>query len=141
MRQALLVIAFITGIFLCSTAASAQSPANLEQLSKKYAGTWYNKENKRYIRFFFEEGYDYVTINDWTGKLRNQGSGDAYKAFIKGDKLVMPAENDDHHATYCEIEIMNDTLVYICNSGLNFTDNFLNKSKPLDKTIFKRIKE
>lgn len=67
---------------------------------------------------------------------------DGYKAFIKGDKLILPVENDDHHAPYCEISVSADKLlIYECNGMLNFTDNFLKKSESTNTYIFKRIRD
>ncbi|MEO8771991.1 MAG: hypothetical protein ABI402_17975 [Ferruginibacter sp.] len=118
----------------------AQSAKDYIRIKKMYKGTWYNKQTKRHITISFDEESEYVTINDWTGK-RNASSIDSYKAFIKDNKLVLYAENDDHHSPYCEMEIVEQQLVYECNEPFNFKDQFLNREKQMDKSIYKRLKE
>lgn len=112
---------------------------NLSELNKKFGGTWYSKTEKLYTTFYFEEGFDYATVNTWTDSIDKKENIDAYKAFIKGSKLILPAENSDHHAPYCEIDVENNLLVYKCNQGLNFSDNYLNTKKPISRTEYKRI--
>lgn len=107
------------------------------ELNRKYGGTWYSEDEKLYVTFYFEEGFDYATVNGWTGDLDKKENIDAYKAFIKGSKLILPAENSDHHAPYCEIDVKNNILVYKCNQGLNFSDNYLNTK--ISITEYKRI--
>ncbi|MBS1750049.1 MAG: hypothetical protein JST63_09100 [Bacteroidetes bacterium] len=115
----------------------AQTKSEIALSKKIYEGTWYNKKEKRYIRIYYDDEVNYVTINDW---IKGKGdSEDAYKAFINGGKLILYAENDDHHTPYCEIEIENTKLIYRCNK-MNFTDNFLHTEEPGDKTIFERVK-
>lgn len=109
------------------------------QTVQNYEGTWYNKETKRYISISFDTETDYATINDWIGK-NNQQQADAYKAYIKDDKLILYAENSDHHCTYCEMVITNQQLTYQCNENLNFTDQFLNTTQKTKTTLYKRIK-
>lgn len=92
-----------------------------------YEGTWYNRKEKRYISINYDDEVNYVTINDWIKGERD--GADAYKAFIEGEKLILYAENDDHHALYFEIEMVNVKLIYRCNK-MNCTDNFLNAKEP-----------
>jgi hypothetical protein len=112
---------------------------NIKGLTQKFGGTWYDETQKLYLTFYFEEGYDYATVNTWTGSIDKKENIDAYKAFIKDNKLILPAENSDHHAPYCEIDIQYNLLVYKCNEGFNFSDNFLNTKKPISVTKYKRI--
>jgi hypothetical protein len=130
----------LTTILLLSINKSvAQTTENYSLLKKEYEGTWYNKESKHYISITFDTEVDYVTINDWIGKYNNKYT-DAYKAYTKGDKLILYAENSDHHCTYCEMAIIKEKLIYQCNEALNFTDQFLNNTKGIHSTIYQRIK-
>ncbi|OIV43442.1 hypothetical protein [Flavobacterium johnsoniae] len=117
---------------------AAQTP-DLKNLVKKYDGTWFNESEKSFLTFYFEQGSDYAVVNTWTGSIDKKENIDAYKAFIKERKLILPAENSDHHAPYCEIDIENNLLVYKCNQGLNFSDNSLTTKKPIAITKYKRI--
>ena len=132
-------VLIIVIIIFISNLVSAQSKSEKKQSEKLYEGTWVNKKTKRFIAFYYDD--DYVTINDWTGSSnRNKNNNiDAYKALIEGDKLVILEENSDHHAPYCEIEILNHELIYKCNAGTNFTDGILLEDKSTDSTVFERI--
>ncbi|KAF2514694.1 hypothetical protein [Flavobacterium foetidum] len=130
----------LTILFLSLNNSNAQSTLTLKQLSKKFGGTWYNSTKKHYLTFTFEKGYDYVTVATWKGKINSLQNIDVYKAYIEANKLILPAENDDHHGCYCEIDIEKNLLVYKCNQGLNFTDNFLNTKKPIFVTLYKKVK-
>ncbi|MEO5911708.1 MAG: hypothetical protein ABIP95_12515 [Pelobium sp.] len=127
-------------IIFFSNLVGAQSKPEKIQSKKLYEGTWVNKKAKRFIAFYYDDDVDYVTINDWTGSSnRNKNNNiDAYKAFIKGNKLIIPAENSDHHAPYCEIEILDHKLIYKCNTGTNFIDGSLLKDNS-NSTVFERI--
>jgi len=137
------IFMLIAVIFIVHSNINAQTKAQIAHFKKKYHGTWVNKKDKRYLRFFFDEDAGYITINDWTGNLdRNKSNTiDAYKAFIKGNKLIIPAEHNDHHSPYCEIEIVNKKLFYRCNPPLNFTDNVLVKGPYSTQKIFERWRE
>ena len=128
---------FIAFLFT-GTNVNGQTKSEIALSKKIYEGTWYNKKEKRYIKIYNDDDVNYVTINDWIKGKRDDA--DAYKAFIKGDKLILYAENDDHHAPYCEIEIVNTKLIYRCNK-MNSTNNFLNTKEPGDKMIFERVKK
>ena len=125
----------------CAGKANAQTKAEVAAAKKQYAGTWVNKKAKRYLRFFFDVEVIYVTVNDWTGNPdRNKSqSMDAYKAFIKGGKLVLPADSTDHRSPYCEIRIQNGKLEYQCNCFGNYKEGLSENSKPADATIFERV--
>lgn len=125
-------------IIFISNLVSAQSKSEKSQSKKLYEGTWVNKKTKRFIAFYYDDDVDYVTINDWTGSSNRNKNVDAYKAFIKGNKLIIPAENSDHHAPYCEIEILDHKLIFKCNAGNNFTDFVLLKDKLIDVTVFEQ---
>ena len=120
-----------------------QTKAEIEYSKKAYSGIWVHKKSKHYISFSFEDDVDYVTVNEWTGSLdRNKSKViDVYKAFIKGDKLILPAENGEHHSQYCEISISNKKLNFECNGILNFTENKLIKDKFYNRTVFIKLKE
>ncbi|MET4080867.1 hypothetical protein ABIB40_000811 [Pedobacter sp. UYP30] len=130
-------------IFLICQHVNAQSKVEIAHAKKLYAGIWVNKKAKRYLAFYFDKEVDYITINDWTGNSdpSNNENIDAYKASIRGDKLIMAAKNGDHHAPYCEIEITDRKLVYRCNSGLNFKDNFINKTQMVNNVVFERVRK
>ncbi|MGJ1264941.1 hypothetical protein [Sphingobacterium spiritivorum] len=136
-------------LLLCiSQSAYAQSKTDIANSKKIYEGIWRDKANNRNISISYDSTLTYVLINDWTGGMETikdrslSEHTDAYKAFIKGDKLILPAENDDHHAPYCEISVSADKLlIYECNGMLNFTDNFLKKSESTNTYIFKRIRD
>jgi len=120
-------------VFCISLKSFAQSVVK----KNNFEGIWYSKENKRELNIRFDKECDCFIIND-----KSKGySEDAYYAYPKDEKLVMPAQNEDHHSSYCEITIMNNQLIYECNSGLNFTDNFLNKNQFSDKLIFLKRKK
>lgn len=105
------------------------------QTSKKtskqlFGGAWVNKKLNRHLTISFEGQDWYATINDWTGK--DQGTADAYKAFIKGRKLVMPAETDEHRAPYSEMIISGKKLLFR-SRGL-----FADQNKFVDSIYFVR---
>jgi len=141
MKQRFLL--FFAIIFLTHYSINGQTKPETAHLENMYSGTWVNKKTKRYLQFSFDKEVDYITINEWTGSLDKSKSEtlDAYKAYIHGEKLIMPAENGDHHSHYCEISIANKKLVYACNGNLNFTDNQLVKDKYATQTLFKKLKE
>ena len=122
---------------------NGQTRAEIENLKKKYSGTWVNKKTKDYLEFYFEDEIDYVTVNEWTGSSHKNKSKtlDAYKAYIKGDKLIILAEKDDHHRQYCEISISNKKLNFECNGALNFTNNKLIQDEYYNRKIFIKLKE
>ncbi|WP_143102083.1 hypothetical protein [Flavobacterium phragmitis] len=140
LRKTQQLILGIMILILSLNNCNAQSPSNIKQLSKKFGGTWYNSKEKYYLTFTFEKEYDYATVAIWKGKINNLENIDVYKAYIKRNKLILPAENDDHHGCYCEIDIEKNLLVYKCNQGFNFTDNFLNTKKPISITRYKKVK-
>lgn len=137
------ILLFFAILLFAHYNVNGQTKPEMEHLKKTYSGTWVNKKDKRYLQIYFDEEVDYVTINDWTGSLsRNKSKTlDAYKAFIKGDKLIMPSENDDHHCPYCEITVVNEKLIYECNGISNFTNNKLVKSQHSNQTIFERLRK
>lgn len=68
------------------------------------------------MRLFFDDQYEgAVLVNEWKGKRTNI---DAYKARVKGDKLIMPEERGDHNAPYCEMLIVNKKLLFRCKGLL-----------------------
>ncbi len=120
-----------------------QEKTEIDYSKKIYSGTWQNEKTKRYLQFYFEDDVDYIIINDWTGNIDKSKSEtlDAYKAYIKENKLIIPSENGDHHRSYCEISISNNELKYVCNGFLNFSDNALVKDKYFNQTVFKKLKK
>lgn len=120
-------------VFCIASKSFAQSVLR----KSSFEGIWYNKENKRELNIRFDEECDCFTIND-----KSKGySEDVYYAYPKDKKLVMPAQDEDHHSSYCEITTAKNKLIYECNSGLNFTDNFLNRNQFSDKLIFVKRKK
>ena len=89
----------------------AQTLHDIRQAKKTFEGAWGNKKEKRHLRIFVEKD-GYVTINDWVSKYQKQENGDAYKALIKKEKLVMP-EDAQHHAPYSELTVKNSKLIYL----------------------------
>ena len=108
-RLPLLLIAL--AIMLLPVNTHAQTLHYIRQAKKAFEGAWVNKKEKRHLRIFIEKD-GYVTINDWVSKYQKQENGDAYKAFIKNGKLVMP-EDAQHHAPYSELIAKNRTLTYL----------------------------
>ncbi|HRP33375.1 MAG TPA: hypothetical protein PKV73_15865 [Agriterribacter sp.] len=116
----------------------AQTKSEIAHSKEIHEGTWYNKNDRRYIRFNYNEDANFVTINDWIKGAKD--NGDAYKAFIKGERLILYSEDNDHRAPYCEIEIANTNLIYRCNK-MNSTDNFLHTKEPGNRLVFTRVKK
>lgn len=134
MKKYLITLLLLIFGFIHTNAQNEKLP---EKLKKQYLGEWYSKKDKRTITIFYDEEYDYYVVNDHTKGY----SDEAYKVYAKANKLVSYAENNDHHKSYCEMNIVNGQLVYECNSGLNFTDNFLNRDKYSYRTVFKKRKK
>lgn len=124
---------FILIIFCIASKSFAQSVVQ----KNNFEGIWYNKENKRKLNIQFDEECDCFIIKDKSKAY----SEDGYYAYPKDDKLVLPAQNEDHHSSYCELTIAKNQLVYECNSGLNFTDNFLNRKEFSNKLVFVKKKK
>lgn len=60
------ILLFTVALFTYSL-INGQVNAETEYLSKIYHGTWINKKTNRYLQFYFDDQYDYITVNDWTG--------------------------------------------------------------------------
>ena len=90
--------------------ASAQTPLEIKKADKLFSGFWIDRKTTRHLLIGVEKD-GYVIINDWAGRFEDRGSADAYMAFIKGEKLIMPPDNE-HHAPYAEMQITNKKLVY-----------------------------
>ncbi|GGI51795.1 hypothetical protein GCM10011425_30070 [Mucilaginibacter galii] len=90
---------------------SAQTSLEIKKADKLFSGFWIDRKTSRQLLIGVEKD-GYVIINDWTGKMQDRGSADAYKANIKGEKLIMPPEFE-HHAPYAEILILNKKLIYL----------------------------
>jgi len=131
--------ALILSILILSPLFAQQKHTLQQQLN----GTWYNSNSKRYLRFdVSSNSSDQVVISDWTGhsaKDRDK-SIDVYRAYVKENKLIMYAEKEQHRCPYCEITLQDKKLLYECNSGLNFTDNFLNREAGTSREVFKKLK-
>lgn len=119
------------------TKVYAQMNTDTIHLKQKFEGLWQNKKENRYVEIAFNKYEDYITFNDWASGGRE--SADVYKAYLKGDKIVIYADNEAHKAPYCEVEIVDNKLHYRCNCCLNFTDNFLNKNKPVTEVVFEKL--
>jgi len=107
------------------------------QAHQQFESLWYNKKLDRYIEVCYDKYKNIFTINDWAKGGRE--AADVYYADLKGDKLIIYADNEEHHAPYCELEIRDNQLHYRCNCCLNFTDNFLNTNKHIDEVVFKKF--
>lgn len=118
--------------------SAGNASAQLNKAKKEsFSGKWYNKIDKRMLTIQFDTVRNCFIINDYTKGY----SEDSYYAYLKNNKLVIPAENSDHHSAYCEISIVNKKLFYECNGGLNFKDNFLRRDKFNSKLVFESIKK
>lgn len=128
-------------VFFTHTSVNGQTRAEILRAKKLYCGTWINKKEKRYLRFSFDNDAAYVTVNDWVGNshINNSDAMDAYRAYVKGDRLIMPSDND-HHGASCEVYILNKDLVFECNEVLNSTGDRIGRNKYGNRTLFKKVK-
>ena len=113
-------------------AESATAKTEMTRAKKAFEGTWYNKKTNRFLSISFDYG-DYALINDWVGRPKNAANTDAYKAFPKGGKLILPEEKE-HHGAYCEMLISKKRLLYKCKGLFFKTDQFT------DSTYYVKIK-
>ena len=126
---------FVALLLLTGFCGSAQTKAEIAVAKKVFEGRWVNKKAKRHLTISFDTEY-YATINDWTGKvIENVNSIDAYKAFVRQGKLVMPEDKTDLRAPYCEIVKQGNTLLYRCR-GMNTKDQ-----RFIDQVVFTRERE
>lgn len=115
---AIILVAICT---LMSISTSAQTKAEVKASKKIYEGRWVDKKTKRHLVIVYN-GQQYAELNDWTeGTGDNSSSVDAYKAWIKNGKLVMPESKTDLRCPYCEIVKKGNALLYRCMS-MNTTD-------------------
>lgn len=124
----ILLLSFVFG----SNHTFAQDSTANKNLIAKFSGEWYSKKEKRTLIISYDTENNYFLINDLTRGY----SEDAYYAYPKNNKLILPAQNGDHHSPYCEINIVKNQLIYECNGALNFTDNFLTKDEYSTKNVF-----
>jgi hypothetical protein len=110
-KMILNVAGFLLLCLLLIPGASAQTPLEVKNADKLFSGFWIDRKTTRHLSINIEKD-GYVVVNDWTSKYQKQESGDAYKAYIKGEKLIMPLDNE-HHAPYAEMQIVDKKLVYI----------------------------
>jgi hypothetical protein len=116
--MAIIMVAICT---LMSMSASAQTIAEVKASKKMYEGRWVDKKTKRHLVIVYD-GQEYAELNDWTETTGdNSSSVDAYKAWIKNGKLVMPESKTDLRCPYCEIVKKGNALLYRCMS-MNTTD-------------------
>jgi hypothetical protein len=118
-------------LLFLSTNGKAQQALEIKKARALFEGAWVNKKANRHLTIFIEAD-GYVTINDWVGSKRTAGI-DAYKAYIKKSKLIMPAEAD-HHAPYSEMYIKGNQLVYLTQA-----EDLMNK-KVIENVYFVRSK-
>jgi len=119
-----------------------QLPAREQQSDtcKSFSGLWHHAESNRDIRILAEQTDNtkyiiYDSTRDKKGKML--GSEDIYPAFLKDDKLVMPASHSPR-CPYCEIQQKQETLLYICNSPLDIQSNVLRIDQQTDTVLFYR---
>jgi hypothetical protein len=108
---------------------------------KQFDGIWYCKAENRYMEIFPDAtDSSRVTINEWTGVPQRKVAMnvDAYTAWLRGQKLIIPADDKEHRAPYCELSIKDGQLIYTCNGGMNVTDQFLNGDQYSTRLIFNR---
>ncbi len=111
-----LLSAALISLFFWSAEGYAQTTNEIKHAKKLFAGAWLNKKSTRHLLIFIEKD-GYVTINDWTSNVQKRESGDAYKAIIRKDKLIMP-EDRDHHSDYSEIFIQDNKLIYMTRNKM-----------------------
>jgi len=104
-----------------------QKNTELKAAKKLYEGEWVNKKAKRHLTISFDTD-DHATINDWHGKWSQENNTiEAYKAFLKQGKLVMPEDKTDLRSPYCEIIKKGNLLLYRCREintkNTKFVDN------------------
>jgi hypothetical protein len=100
---------FILLILACLV-TFAQTKTAFKEAKKLYEGEWVEKKTKRHISITLQDT-DYFLINDWS-EAGDGSSVDAYRAFLKKGKLIMP-EDTEHHAPYAELFLKNKRLVYL----------------------------
>lgn len=128
----------LAGVFICCLLFQgnvfAQTKLEIKKSKKLFEGFWVNKKTHRHLLIGFDD-QDWATINDWTGKMNDDNhSVDAYKAFVKDDKLVMPEDKTDLRSPYCELVRKGNSILYRCR-GMN------TKSKEfVDQDLFVREK-
>ncbi|MGY0034869.1 hypothetical protein [Pedobacter sp. NJ-S-72] len=116
--RALLTLFILLTVF----ETEAQVKTEMTAAKKAFEGTWYNKKENRYLNISFDYD-DYALINDWVGRSKKSANIDAYKAFPRGGKLILPEEKE-HHGAYCEMLISRKRLLYKCKGLFLKTDQF-----------------
>ena len=129
-----LILSIVACCLLSGFNCFAQTKAELKAAKKLFEGYWVNKKSKRHLTISFDID-DYATVNDWHGKWsQDNNTIDAYKAFVKKDKLVMPEDKTDLRCPYCEIIKKGNALLYRCR-GMNTKDKSF-----IDQVLFVREK-
>jgi len=114
----LFILILIIGETLFATTAFSQTKAEIKASKKMFEGRWVNKKEKRHLTINYEG--EYAEINDWHGKMSEDNNTiDAYKAWVKAGKLVMPESKTDLRCPYCEIVKKGDALLYRCMGMYN----------------------
>lgn len=112
-----------------------------QSVLKQFEGIWYCTSEKRYLEIFIDAtDSNHVTINEWRGVPQRKVAMnvDAYTALFRDHKLIVPADNQEHRAPYCELSLKGGQLRYSCNGGMNFTDQFLTGDQSSTTLIFSR---
>jgi len=110
-KHIICAVYLLISCFWLVTKAGAQTPLEIRKADKLFSGFWIDRKTSRQLLIGVEKD-GYVIINDWTGKMQDRGSADAYTANIKGGKLIMPPDLE-HHAPYAEILIQERKLIYL----------------------------
>jgi len=108
------VLIFCYAYFFAHSNCSAQrTKSNHETRIQRIKGNWFDKKNKRHLSIHHERGQEYFTINDWydIGKGK-EPMIDAYKAWPRGNKLIMLQSTTDLRAPYAEILPSGKFLLY-----------------------------
>ena len=131
-KSRLLVRYLLIYLLIAGTTVHAQTKAEISRSKHLFVGEWLNKKEKRHLSISYETS-GYMLINEWQGNSREHI--DAYRAFIKGNKLIMPAYKSDPVRPYTDMIIRRGVLWHRCKCG------FDNPSTYNDSTAYTRIRQ
>lgn len=108
-------------MFFAGADVYAQTKTEIALSKKIFTGEWLNKKEKRHLSISYETD-GYMLINEWQG--RSGENIDAYRGFIKGTKLVMPAYKSDPARPYTDMIVRRGVLWYRCKCGFDNPSNY-----------------
>lgn len=117
-------------------ASMAQKQKTIPFAMSKFRGEWHNTKGKNVLYISYDTDVAYATINNDPKDKRY--SIDVYKAFPKGNKLIMPADNNEHHCSYSEMSIENNKLIIRTNDPLDDTTQYIKPNKHLSIETYQR---